>query len=78
MPLIFKPADGFSEDSSAQVYAELSGAWRDYVKDCQEGDTRATLVDFAVWMLQMGGFRDGLAFAVDDCDDPQEGGDNAT
>jgi hypothetical protein len=76
VPLLHKPVDGWDADSSAAVKAELSRAWSDYIRDCMESDTKPTLTDFVVWTMHIQGFRDGMAVARDDCDDPRDGEDN--
>jgi hypothetical protein len=71
VPLVYNPKDGYDEDERIAVFKLVTTFWADYVSDCQESDTRPTAVDFAVWLIHVKGFRDGVDFARDDTEEEQ-------
>jgi hypothetical protein len=65
MPLQYVSTDGFEGDDANEVWAELTKLWVRYVEDCEMADTKATLIDFVVWSIQIRAFVDGVSIGSD-------------
>lgn len=65
MPLLYREADGYSPEDAATVWTEISATWREYIEDCRIADTKATVVDFSVWLIHVKGFIDGVSIGSD-------------
>jgi len=66
MPLLYKAQDGYNEDDIEALQAELATALGNYIEDCRIADTKVTTVDFAVYLLHVRAFIDGVAFIADE------------
>ena len=73
MPLTPVPPDGYSTDARIEAQCTLSRLWDEYVEDCEEGNSKPDVDDFAVWLIRIRAFKDGMEFARDDADEPPEG-----
>lgn len=65
MPLQYKLEGGFNGDDANEVWAELTKLWVRYVEDCEIADSKATLIDFVVWSIQVRAFVDGVSIGSD-------------